>query len=289
MFATWKYDRDTAEVQNIRLAFDPISARSSQHQACDRCHEKKLKCSGEKDGCDRCISSAHSCVYNRSEARCSRRGKRGSRCSTDGGDETALSRPTSNAGSPSRRSTQTSQQQQQQQQQQHRVRKGIQPRRKSICSSSAPSRSSTEPDIDLYSPRASTAPSVAGSPYSLAASFDTIEESGGFASASLASPYDSADALIMAQHHHQQQQQQQPEHIPYTMPYHDCGYQSGAVWPAMYQRDPNCALGMSSSSFDSTVSNPHAFPVLTPPDEYMQFQAYASLQTAGADVWPYHR
>ncbi|PMB68889.1 hypothetical protein BM221_005473 [Beauveria bassiana] len=93
----------------------------------------------------------------------------------------------------------------------------------------------------------------------------------------------------MAQHHHQQQQQQQPEHIPYTMPYHDCGYQSGAVWPAMYQRDPNCTAGMSSSSFNSTVSNPHAFPILTPPDEYMQFQAYASLQTAGADVWPYHR
>ncbi|KAJ3487534.1 hypothetical protein NLG97_g6392 [Lecanicillium saksenae] len=44
MFATWKYDRDTAEVQNIRLAYDPISARSSQHQACDRCHEKKSSC-----------------------------------------------------------------------------------------------------------------------------------------------------------------------------------------------------------------------------------------------------
>ncbi|ATY60402.1 Zn(2)-C6 fungal-type DNA-binding domain [Cordyceps militaris] len=271
MFATWKYDRDTSEVQNIRLAYDPISARSSQHQACDRCHEKKLKCSGEKNGCDRCVSSAHACVYNRSEARCSRRGKRGSsRCSTDGGSaiDDSLSRNASNAGSPSRRSTQAGQQ--------NRVRKGSQSRRKSTCSSAAQSRSSTEPDADFTSPRASAAPSVTGSPYCLAASFATISESGDF-EAALASPY---DAGLVA---HQQQQ-----HLPYSMPYHDCGYQSGAIWPDAYPRDPSTSAGMSNS-FLSTTSNPHAFTVLTPPDEYMQFQAFASLQTAGADLWPYHR
>jgi hypothetical protein len=42
MFNTWKYDPETDEVQSLRQAFDPISARSSQHQACDRCHEKKV-------------------------------------------------------------------------------------------------------------------------------------------------------------------------------------------------------------------------------------------------------
>ncbi|KAF7558461.1 hypothetical protein G7046_g5701 [Stylonectria norvegica] len=66
MFGTWKYDPETDEVQNLRRAFDPISARSSSHQACDRCHEKKLKCSGEKDGCERCIANSLTCEYTRS-------------------------------------------------------------------------------------------------------------------------------------------------------------------------------------------------------------------------------
>ncbi|KAJ6781067.1 hypothetical protein PWT90_09757 [Aphanocladium album] len=283
MFATWKYDRDTAEVQNIRLAYDPISARSSQHQACDRCHEKKLKCSGEKDGCDRCISSSHACVYNRSEARCSRRGKRASRSSNDTSaiDET-LSRSTSNAGSPTRRSTQAAAGQQ------HRVRKGSQSsRRKSTCSSAAQSRSSTEPDLDFTSPRASATPPIAGSPYSLAASFGTISESGDYATgAALSSPYESPSALAMGHHQHHHQHQQQ--HMAYSMPYHDCGFQSEAAWPAAYPRDPSTQAGMSNS-FLATVSNPHAFPVLTPADDYMQFQAFSSLQTAGADIWPYRR
>lgn len=42
MFQTWKYDPETDEVQSLRQAFDPITARSSQHQACNRCHEKKV-------------------------------------------------------------------------------------------------------------------------------------------------------------------------------------------------------------------------------------------------------
>ncbi|KAH7320816.1 hypothetical protein B0I35DRAFT_407853 [Stachybotrys elegans] len=82
MFNTWKYDPETDEVQSLRQAFDPISARSSQHQACDRCHEKKLKCSGEKDGCERCISSQKRCEYTRSGSRSSRRGKKSSSSSS---------------------------------------------------------------------------------------------------------------------------------------------------------------------------------------------------------------
>ncbi|OAA69837.1 hypothetical protein ISF_03107 [Cordyceps fumosorosea ARSEF 2679] len=191
-------------------------------------------------------------------------------------DET-LSRPTSNSGSPSRRITQTSHHLQQPQQ--HRIRKGSQSRRKSNCSSTAQSRSSLEPDADLM---ASPAPSsVAGSPYSLASSFATISEGGaGDFAATLSVPYDSPGAVGMT-----------AQHMPYSMPYHDCGYQSGAAWPpaASYQRgDPGTSAGLNNS-FISTVSNPDAFPVLTPPDEYMQFQAFASLQTAGADIWPYHR
>lgn len=43
MFNTLKLDRETYEMQNIREAYDPVSARSSSHQACDRCHEKKVR------------------------------------------------------------------------------------------------------------------------------------------------------------------------------------------------------------------------------------------------------
>lgn len=42
MFGTWKYDPETDEVQSVRNGFDPVTARSSSHQACDRCHEKKV-------------------------------------------------------------------------------------------------------------------------------------------------------------------------------------------------------------------------------------------------------
>ncbi|CAH0045554.1 unnamed protein product [Clonostachys solani] len=84
MFGTWKYDPETDEVQNLRQAFDPITARSSQHQACNRCHEKKLKCSGEKDGCERCAANKLQCEYTRSSSRGSRRGKKNRVRSTEG-------------------------------------------------------------------------------------------------------------------------------------------------------------------------------------------------------------
>lgn len=42
MFNTWKYDAETDQVQSVRNGFDPVTARSSSHQACDRCHEKKV-------------------------------------------------------------------------------------------------------------------------------------------------------------------------------------------------------------------------------------------------------
>lgn len=42
MFGTWKYNRETQEVQSLPQVFDPVTGRSSQHHACNRCHEKKV-------------------------------------------------------------------------------------------------------------------------------------------------------------------------------------------------------------------------------------------------------
>ncbi|KAF4505888.1 hypothetical protein G6O67_007791 [Ophiocordyceps sinensis] len=102
MFGTWKYDPETDEVQNLRRAYDPITARSSQHQACNRCHEKKLKCSGDKDGCDRCAGSGQVCVYNRPGSRSSRKGKRTSKPSANSpsGPREGSGSPRSNVSSP---------------------------------------------------------------------------------------------------------------------------------------------------------------------------------------------
>ncbi|PHH85675.1 hypothetical protein CDD83_95 [Cordyceps sp. RAO-2017] len=109
MFGTWKYDPETDEVQNLRRAYDPITARSSQHQACNRCHEKKLKCSGDKEGCDRCAKSGHTCVYNRPGSRSSRREKKTSgRNSSDGpagGAREGSGSPSSHASSSQRLSS----------------------------------------------------------------------------------------------------------------------------------------------------------------------------------------
>ncbi|CAH0002059.1 unnamed protein product [Clonostachys byssicola] len=104
MFGTWKYDPETDEVQNLRQAFDPITARSSQHQACNRCHEKKLKCSGEKDGCERCAANKLQCEYTRSSSRGSRRGKKNRVRSTEGAASAAREDSPSNPPPPPRRS-----------------------------------------------------------------------------------------------------------------------------------------------------------------------------------------
>ncbi|RGP78426.1 transcription factor [Fusarium longipes] len=81
MFGTWKYDPETDEVQSVRNGFDPVTARSSSHQACDRCHEKKLRCSGDRNGCERCRSNSLRCEYTRSGSKSSK--KKSHRRSTD--------------------------------------------------------------------------------------------------------------------------------------------------------------------------------------------------------------
>ena len=94
MFAVWKYGTEADNVQHIRQAADP--AAFTRLQACNRCHSKKvsastisgdlniikvhrgepgadsswqIKCSGDKDGCARCVAGGHACDYNRSSLR----------------------------------------------------------------------------------------------------------------------------------------------------------------------------------------------------------------------------
>lgn len=43
MFNTWKYGPE-GKVENLKTSHDYETARSSQHQACNRCHEKKVSC-----------------------------------------------------------------------------------------------------------------------------------------------------------------------------------------------------------------------------------------------------
>ncbi|KAJ6443490.1 fungal zn(2)-Cys(6) binuclear cluster domain-containing protein [Purpureocillium lavendulum] len=67
MFAVWKYGAEADQVQSIRQAADP--AAFTRLQACNRCHSKKIKCSGDKHGCARCVAGGHACDYSRSTAR----------------------------------------------------------------------------------------------------------------------------------------------------------------------------------------------------------------------------
>ncbi|UNI15570.1 hypothetical protein JDV02_002094 [Purpureocillium takamizusanense] len=67
MFAVWKYGTEADNVQHIRQAADP--GAFTRLQACNRCHTKKIKCSGDKDGCVRCLAAGHACDYNRSTLR----------------------------------------------------------------------------------------------------------------------------------------------------------------------------------------------------------------------------
>ncbi|KAH7257776.1 hypothetical protein BKA59DRAFT_508671 [Fusarium tricinctum] len=101
MFGTWKYDPETDEVQSLRNGFDPVTARSSSHQACDRCHEKKLRCSGDKNGCERCRTNNLRCDYTRSGSKSSK--KKSPRKSTD--DESPSSSSSRRGGSSSKRSS----------------------------------------------------------------------------------------------------------------------------------------------------------------------------------------
>ncbi|OQD80311.1 hypothetical protein PENANT_c037G07215 [Penicillium antarcticum] len=64
MFGTIRYDKDTDSREHVELQrADGIEARGYTPIACDRCRSRKLKCSGDKDGCGRCQTASVACTY----------------------------------------------------------------------------------------------------------------------------------------------------------------------------------------------------------------------------------
>jgi hypothetical protein len=65
MFATWKYDAKDNDVLSSAqtLSFDPITAKTTGTKACSLCRAKKLKCDGDRSGCQRCKTQGQECTY----------------------------------------------------------------------------------------------------------------------------------------------------------------------------------------------------------------------------------
>ncbi|KAI2621576.1 hypothetical protein GGS21DRAFT_381193 [Xylaria nigripes] len=65
MFARWKYDPKDNDcgLSAQPLAFDPITAKTTSLKACTLCRAKKLKCNGERSGCQRCKAQGQECAY----------------------------------------------------------------------------------------------------------------------------------------------------------------------------------------------------------------------------------
>ncbi|PLN80599.1 hypothetical protein BDW42DRAFT_201160 [Aspergillus taichungensis] len=65
MFGTIRYNKDTKDYEHLNLSTQPPGqdARGYTLVACDRCRTRKLKCTGEEEGCDRCRSAFTSCQY----------------------------------------------------------------------------------------------------------------------------------------------------------------------------------------------------------------------------------
>ncbi|KOC07354.1 hypothetical protein AFLA70_220g001901 [Aspergillus flavus AF70] len=64
MFGTIRYDKNTDSREHVELQrADGVEARGYTPIACDRCRSRKLKCSGDKDGCGRCRTASVVCTY----------------------------------------------------------------------------------------------------------------------------------------------------------------------------------------------------------------------------------
>ncbi|EFR00427.1 hypothetical protein MGYG_03431 [Nannizzia gypsea CBS 118893] len=64
MFGTIRYDKDTNSREHVELQrASGLEARGYTPIACDRCRSRKLKCSGEKDGCEKCQTASVTCTY----------------------------------------------------------------------------------------------------------------------------------------------------------------------------------------------------------------------------------
>ncbi|KAI0146310.1 hypothetical protein GGR57DRAFT_516754 [Xylariaceae sp. FL1272] len=62
MFTTWRYDNDAGYLTQART-FDPTTAKTIGHSACSSCRAQKLKCNGERSGCQRCKAHDRVCSY----------------------------------------------------------------------------------------------------------------------------------------------------------------------------------------------------------------------------------
>ncbi|KAI0536898.1 hypothetical protein GGR58DRAFT_514210 [Xylaria digitata] len=62
MFSSWKLDTSGKPMKRPQV-FDPVTAKTRGPQACDHCRAKKVKCTGDKDGCSRCKSFSRVCRY----------------------------------------------------------------------------------------------------------------------------------------------------------------------------------------------------------------------------------
>ncbi|KAI5925563.1 hypothetical protein F4810DRAFT_708512 [Camillea tinctor] len=74
MFGTIRYNNSTKDYEHIELSkADGVEARGYTSLACSACRSRKLKCSGEHNGCDRCKASSIDCVYSKTPLNARRR------------------------------------------------------------------------------------------------------------------------------------------------------------------------------------------------------------------------
>ncbi|KAI8965517.1 hypothetical protein F5Y11DRAFT_293630 [Daldinia sp. FL1419] len=64
MFGALRFNSVTKDVEHVELErADGFEARGYSRTACNECRTRKLKCSGDKDGCQRCRAVSITCIY----------------------------------------------------------------------------------------------------------------------------------------------------------------------------------------------------------------------------------
>ncbi|KAI0532404.1 hypothetical protein GGR58DRAFT_180921 [Xylaria digitata] len=75
MYGTLRFDSNNTDKVLIQKPVDPTSARPAVQQACQSCRDKKVKCSGERSGCNRCKTLSKPCTYSSRPAKRARNTK----------------------------------------------------------------------------------------------------------------------------------------------------------------------------------------------------------------------